>query len=94
MKFEWDDAKNQANMQKHGIAFEEAVEIFEDPLHIALLDHRFDYFEERWITIGATRGRAVVVAAHLSFTREGEEVIRIISARNATANERKQYEHP
>lgn len=94
MRFEWDEAKNSANQAKHGISFEEGKEIFEDPLHISLLDARFGYFEERWITIGAAGKQALLVAANLSFTAEGEEVIRIISARKAAPQERMQYEHP
>jgi hypothetical protein len=92
MRFEWDAAKNATNIRKHGVCFEEAREVFDDPLHIALLDRRFNYFAERWITIGRTTNRRLIVAAHLYFDDEGEEVIRIISAREATTNERKQYE--
>ena len=92
MKFEWDHNKDYANQKKHGLSFDEAIEIFEDPLHISILDGRYSYFEERWITVGMTRGQSVVVAANLYFDDEGEEIIRIISAREATNNERKKYE--
>jgi uncharacterized DUF497 family protein/predicted DNA binding CopG/RHH family protein len=51
MKFEWDEQKNQLNQKKHGVSFEEAKNVFDDALHIAKLDHRFSYFEERWITL-------------------------------------------
>ncbi len=93
MRFEWDSRKNEVNQRKQGISFEEACEVFEDPLQIALLDKRFSYFEERWITIGRTSRARLVVAAHFYFNADGEEVIRIISAREATSNERKQYEN-
>lgn len=92
MLFEWDEHKERTNLGKHGISFDEAKEVFFDPLHLSLLDHRFSYFEERWITLGQTGKRKLVVVAHLFFSEEGEEVIRIISAREATANERRQYE--
>ncbi len=92
MKFEWDNNKNEINKNKHGISFEEAKHIFDDPLHIAILDERFNYLEERWISIGQTLGHKVVVAAHLYFDKDGEETIRIISARYATSHERRQYE--
>ena len=92
MGFEWDHAKSEENRKKHGVSFEEAREIFDDPLHLAFLDERFGYFEERWITIGSTKKRRIVVAANLCFDDEGEEVVRIISARGATAHERKAYE--
>lgn len=54
MKFEWDEEKNRINQDKHGVSFEWAKEVFEDPLQISKLDHRFSYFEERWITVGST----------------------------------------
>jgi uncharacterized DUF497 family protein len=92
MRFEWDPEKDSKNQQKHGIAFSEAKEVFDDPLHVSLLDERFSYFEERWITIGSTSEKDVLVVANLFFDDEGEEVVRIISAREATRNERNQYE--
>jgi uncharacterized protein len=93
MKFEWDEQKNQLNQQKHGVAFEEAQEVFSDPLHLAKLDYRFSYFEERWITIGATQRHHILVVANLFFSDEGEEIIRIISARPANKLEKKAYEN-
>lgn len=92
MGFEWDDNKNSANKKKHGISFEEAVEIFDDPFHLSKLDMSFSYFEEQWITIGQIKDKRVVVVVNLYFDTDDEEVIRIISARKATANERNQYE--
>ncbi|MDR1766407.1 MAG: BrnT family toxin [Lachnospiraceae bacterium] len=92
MRFEWDESKNELNKRKHRVSFEEAREIFYDPFHIAILDERFHYLEERWITIGRTSGSHLVVAAHLYFDEQGQETIRIISARRATAHEREQYE--
>ena len=92
MKFEWDDEKNRLNKEKHGISFEEAKEVFDDPFQIAKLDYRFNYFEERWITVGATSKHKILVVANLFFTHDGQEVIRIISARKANKNERGYYE--
>ena len=92
MKYEWDENKNKLNQQKHGISFEEAKEVFEDALQISKLDHRFNHFEERWITVGATSKHKVLVVANLFFTDEGEEIIRIISARKANKKERESYE--
>lgn len=92
MQFEWDENKNKLNQQKHGVAFEEAQKVFDDPLQISKLDHRFSYFEERWITIGATQTGHILVVANLFFTDEGEEIIRIISARHANPIERASYE--
>ena len=92
MRFEWDERKNERNARKHGVSFEEARTVFDDPLHLSLLDHRFSYFEERWITIGMTGEKGIVVAAHLYFDEEDEEVVLIISARRATRQEVTQYE--
>jgi len=92
MKFEWDPGKEVANRSKHGVSFEEASEVFDDPLHLSKLDHRFSYFEERWITVGRTSSRRLLVVANLFFDSEGNEIVRIISAREASVNERKQYE--
>lgn len=92
MKFEWNENKNKLNQEKHGVSFEEAKEVFTDPLHISKLDYRFSYFEERWITIGATNKYSILVVANLFFTDDGEEIVRLISARKANHNERKSYE--
>ena len=92
MNFEWDETKNKLNQQKHGVDFEEAKTVFEDSLHLSKLDHRFDYFEERWITLGMSEKRHLLVLANLFFTDKGEEIIRIISARVANLKERRDYE--
>jgi len=93
MRFEWDKIKSEENLKKHGVSFNETEEIFEDPMHISLLDRRFDYFDERWITIGVLKNGTVVVAGHLYYlTEDGEEVIRIITARKAIKKERERYE--
>jgi len=90
--FEWDSKKNILNVDRHGIPFEKVQEIFEDPLHLSVLDERFTYFEERWITMGQTKNGEILVVAHLYVVDQEDEKIRIISARKATRTERKQYE--
>jgi uncharacterized DUF497 family protein len=92
MKFEWDENKNRINKEKHDISFEEAKEVFDDALHISKLDYRFNYFEERWITIGSTSKHKILVVVNLFFSEDGEEIIRIISARKANTKERQIYE--
>ena len=92
MQFEWNENKNTLNKTKHGVSFEEAQSVFNDPLHISKLDYRFSYFEERWITIGTTSNLELLVVANLYFSDDGEEIIRIISARHANSNERSIYE--
>jgi hypothetical protein len=87
MKFKWNDAKNSANVLKHGISFEEASEIFNDPMIISKLDIRYEYGEERWFSIGSTNKEMITTAVHLYFDEKQEPVIRIISARKATSKE-------
>lgn len=96
LRFAWDETKNRSNRKKHdGIAFEEAVRVFLDPLRLTRQD-RIEGGEERWQTIGVVHGATVLLVAH-TITEEDEdgepvEVIRIISARRATPRERKHYE--
>lgn len=52
MQFEWDEAKAAANLAKHGVSFEDAAQVFFDPLLYDGLDDRFEYGEERWVAIG------------------------------------------
>ena len=95
--FTWDEIKNRSNQRKHGgIAFEVAARVFDDPLRLTRQD-RVEGGEERWQTIGEVYGITVLLVAHTIAEdgRENEpiEVIRIISARRATARERKSYEN-
>ena len=92
LKFEWSDEKNDLNIEKHQVSFKEAKEVFLDPMHISRLDHRFDYFEERWVTLGISSKDNILVVANMFFDENGEEVIRIISARRANQKERTFYE--
>ena len=92
MLFEWDPKKSESNIRKHGISFDEARQVFNDPLHLSILDERFSYFEERWISVGRTAERRILVVVNLFFNEDGEEVIRIILAREPTSHERRQYE--
>jgi len=85
-EFEWDDDKNAANLTKHGISFEEAAEIFENPVYTKV-DDRFDYGEAREISVGIL-GEAIVISV-VHTDREGRT--RMISARKATRKERRLY---
>src|SRR5580704_16145273 len=91
MRFEWDEAKNRRNLLKHGVRFETASLTFEDPNALTQRDESSDE-EERWITFGAIGQRVLLVVVHTCFEAEGEDVIRIISARAAESRERKIYE--
>jgi uncharacterized DUF497 family protein len=90
MRFEWDEAKDRHNFKKHGIDFETAKLVFEDPYVLSDIDRVIDD-EERWQTVG-TIGVLVVLVAHTWWDEDGEEVIRLISARKASSAERKPYE--
>jgi len=92
MQIEWDENKNRTNQKKHGVSFEAVRHIFDDSFHISKLDHRFNYFEERWVTIGSAKNNTIIVVANLFFSEDGEEIIRIISAREADRKERRSYE--
>ena len=90
MKFEWDENKNLDNYQKHGVWFEEAQTVWADTRSIEFFDPEHSEGEDRFLRLGhSTQGRLL-----LSVFCEGEsgEVIRIISARKATAKEAKAYE--
>lgn len=84
--FEWDEAKNLANIRKHGIPFEYACDVFKGPIWVSE-DTRKAYGEPRWRAIGELLGSVVAVA----YTKRGSR-IRIISARKASRNERKAYQ--
>ena len=88
MIYEWNAAKARANLQKHGVSFEEAATVFLDPLALTFSDPDHSLGEEREITIGNTGAQLVVLVSHC---QRGDRT-RIISARKATRKERKQYE--
>jgi uncharacterized protein len=85
--FEWDSDKAARNLQKHGVAFEEAETVFEDPLFITVVDDEHSVDEERYITIGMARQDWLLMVAHTD--RGGR--IRIISDRRATRKEEQFY---
>ena len=87
MKFEWDEAKNEPNIEKHGLYFEDAAEVFDSPMLVAI-DTRQDYGEDRWIGLGLLEHRVVVVF----YTRRDLNSIRVISMRKALQYERQQFE--
>ncbi|HME11216.1 MAG TPA: BrnT family toxin [Candidatus Acidoferrum sp.] len=90
MNFEWDKSKAEDNFRKHGIRFEFAQRVFDDVFAVEFLDDREDYGETRFVIIGAVEGCFLYVAYTEREERE-EDVIRIISARRATANEQEIY---
>ena len=91
MRFEWDEAKNRRNLARHHISFETAKLALEDPHALSVQDRTVED-EERWQTLGMAGGAVVVLVAHTYREENGEEVIRLISARKATPLERGAYE--
>jgi uncharacterized protein len=95
VRFEWDETKNLSNRRKHGMSFEEACQVFRDPLCVSVQD-RIEGGEPRWQTLGLVEGLLLLTVAH-TVREELEDgisvdVIRIISARRATRKERRRYE--
>ena len=95
IQFEWDPVKNLSNQRKHGVSFEEAAQIFRDPLYLSWKD-RVQNGEERWLACGEVEGMSLLIVAH-TIREELEdgseiEVVRIISARKAEPRERLRYE--
>jgi len=90
MRFEWDEDKAVANRRKHGIRFVAAEQIFVDPL-ARITPDRIVLGEERWKITGWVQG-ALLVVVFTTVEVEGEEHVRIISARGATRQERRDFE--
>lgn len=90
LRFEWDETKNRRNELKHGIDFETARLVFDDPHCITFVERVIDG-EQRWRTIGSIEDIVVIVVAHTYREEKSDEVIRIISARRATRHERGLY---
>ena len=88
MNFEWDPRKAESNLRKHGVSFIEAGTVFADELAITVRDPDHSKNEDRYITIGWSNRRRLLMVAH---TDRGNR-IRIISARELTPGERKAYE--
>jgi uncharacterized protein len=87
VEYEWNDAKNRGNFVKHGLDFADAEQVFNGPC-VTFVDSRFDYGQERLITLGLLAGRVVIVA----HAPRGEDTTRIISMRKANRREQKIYQ--
>ena len=88
MRFEWDSEKAKSDLAKHGGSFAEAMTIFGDPLELTIADPDHSEGEYRFLSIGLSSARRLLV---VSYTERGDQ-IRVISAREAIAKERRQYE--
>jgi len=89
LRFKWDEAKNRESRRKHGVSFEEARTVFYDENAIEFFDKEHSRHEDRFLLPGLSSRLRVLMICHC--LREEGDVIRIISARKATVNERKLY---
>jgi uncharacterized DUF497 family protein len=87
--FEWDAEKARINQKKHNVSFDEAQTVFDDSLATIFIDEWNSFGERRELIIGHSNKRRLLI---VSFTERMQGVIRIISSRLATTNERKDYE--
>ncbi len=89
INFEWDARKARVNKRKHRVSFDEASTVFADPLSVTISDPlHWTPGEERFVTVGLSSSGQLLVVVHL----EWENRLKIISARHATAQERRNYE--
>ncbi len=91
MKFEWDKKKENTNIKKHGITFEQASYVFADPFALNRYDDEHSVDENRWVLLGKSLNQTILLVVHTFRDKEGKEFVRIISARRATKKEEKSY---
>ncbi len=89
LSFEWHEEKAAANLKKHGVSFEEAKTVFNDPLALTIEDPKHSQHEQRFIDIGYSIRQRILVVVYT----ERADRIRIISSRTATKSERETYEN-
>lgn len=89
MFFSWDETKAVINLQKHGVSFEEAKTVFDDPEALLIADPEHSETEDRFVILGISNSLRLLVVCHCY--RGDDEIIRIISARKATKSETLQY---
>ena len=92
-RFDWDPVKARSNRRKHGVTFDLAATVFDDPLAVSISDADHGDAEHRWVTLGRARNEMLLVVIH-TYHEVGADAanVRIISARQATGHERRQYE--
>jgi len=88
VRFEWDPDKAARNLKAHGISFEEAASVFGNPLAVTFFDPDHSENEDRYLTFGESQENRLLAVVHT----DREEAVRLISAREVTRQERRQYE--
>jgi uncharacterized DUF497 family protein len=89
--FTWDENKNHNNYRKHRVFFETAALVFDNP-HSVMMPDRVVDGEKRWHTIGLVQGVLLLLVVHTMLEEDEEEIVRIVSAREAATHERRLYE--
>ena len=92
MKFEWDTNKEKINIEKHGVSFEQASYVFTDPFALNKYDGKHSKIEDRWILLGKSLNKLILVVVHTFREKNNVEIVRIISARKATKKEKTAYQ--
>ena len=93
MEFVWDPGKAASNLVKHRVAFALATTVFADAFALTVFDNQHSEVEERWFTLGMdAKGKLLAVSHTYTATGQTSARVRLISAREATRNERRQYE--
>ena len=93
VEFEWSPAKAASNLRKHKVSFNLAATVFHDPYMRSVPDEGHSMFEQRWITMGCDQDGRLLVVSHTYSERGGDNIsVRIISARQATRYEQRQFE--
>lgn len=92
IEFEWDQAKANRNLKKYGVSFEEAKSVFYDDFARQFYDETYSKDKDRFLLLGLSNTSRILLVCHCEL--ESNDIIRIISARKATSNERQLYEGP
>ncbi len=92
MKFEWDKKKEKINIQKHGVAFEQASYVFADQFALNQFDDEHSEDEDRWVLLGKSLNETLLLVVHTFRNNDGIEFVRIISARKATKKKKQTYQ--
>ena len=94
LEFTWDPVKATSNVAKHGVSFAQASTVLLDPLALTVFDADHGGYEERWFTLGMSEEGRILAVSHLYIATGPDTArVRLISAREATRNERRQYEN-
>jgi uncharacterized DUF497 family protein len=92
IRFEWHSVKARTNQRKHGVTFEDAMHVFDDPYALFDQDRVDEAGSPRWQALGLAGGVLLLLVAHTVREEAQDEVVRIISARRATRKERNRYD--